>query len=61
MRVLLNINIDILWSVITKCIKVPLMGTHFSCENVFAKHFIELFLIFSGAAVQNPGFRETKI
>ena len=42
--VLLKIKVDISWSVITKCIKVPLMRTHFACKNVFNKHLIELLL-----------------
>ena len=42
MSVLLKINFDILWSVIAKCIKDPLMSTDFACENVFTKQLIKL-------------------
>ena len=56
--VLLKINVDISWSVITKCIKVSLMGTHFACENAFTKHLIRLLLILSGE--QNPGPEKEK-
>ena len=48
MWILLQINVDILWSVIKTCIKVPLISTHFACKNVFAKQLIELLLMLSG-------------
>ena len=48
MWVLLKINVDIPWSVITKFIKVPFMGTYFACEDVFTKQLIELLLILNG-------------
>ena len=49
------INFDIWWSVIAKCIKSPLMGTHSACGNVLTEQLIELLLIFSGDVKQNPG------
>ena len=55
MWVLLKINFDILWSVNTKCIKGPLVSTHFACENVFTKQLIELLLILGGDVGQNLG------
>ena len=60
MWVLLKINVDILWSAITKCIKVPLMSTHFACKNVFTKQLTELLLMLSGGIEQNPGSEKEK-
>ena len=48
-----KINFDILWSVIAKCIKGPLMSTHSTCENVFTKQLTAL-LIFCSDVKQNP-------
>ena len=53
MWVLLKINFDILWSVIAKCMKGPLMSTHSACENVFTKQLIQLLLIICGDVEQN--------
>ena len=58
--VLLKINFDISWSVVAKCIKDPLMSTHFACENVFTKQLIELLLILCGDVEQNPGPEKEK-
>ena len=58
--VLLKINVNISWSVITKCIQVHLMSTHFVCENLLTKHLIELLLILSGDIEQNPGPEKEK-
>ena len=60
MWILLKINFDISQSVIAKCIKGPLMSTHFACENVFTKQLIELLLILSGYVEQNPGPEKEK-
>ena len=60
MWVLLNTNFDILWSVIAKCIKGPLMSTHSASENVLTKQLIELLLILSGDVEQNPGPEKQK-
>ena len=60
MWVLLNTNFDILWSVIAKCIKRPLMSTHSASENVLTKQLIELLLILSGDVEQNPGPEKQK-
>ena len=59
--VLLKINFDILWSVIAKCIKDPLMSTDFACENVFTKQLIKLLLILCGDVEQKPWSRQRKI
>ena len=55
MWVLIKINVDISWSVITKYIEFPLMSTCFACKNIFTKHLIELLLIPSGDGEQKPG------
>ena len=60
MWVLLKINFDILLSDIAKCIKGPLMSTHFACKNVFTKQLIEVLLILSGDVEQNPGPEKEK-
>ena len=44
MWVLIKINVDISWSVITKCIAVLLMRTYFACKNIITKDLIELLL-----------------
>ena len=53
--VLLKESFDTSWLVISKCIKSPLVNTHYACENIFTKQLIELFLILSGNVEQNPG------
>ena len=58
MWVLLKINFNILWSVIAKYTKGPLISTHCTCENFFTKQFIELLLILCGDVEQS---RERKI
>ena len=60
MWVLLNINVNISWSFITKCIIVPHKSTHFACENVFLKHLTALLLIVSGDVEKKPGPEEEK-
>ena len=60
MSVLLKIDFDILWSVITNCIKGPLMSTYSAYENVFTKHLIDLLLILCGDVEQNPGPEKEK-
>ena len=53
MWLLLKINFNILWSVIAKYTKGPLISTHSACENVFTKQFIELLLILYGDVEQS--------
>ena len=60
MSVLLKIDFDILWSVITNCIKGPLMSTYSAYENVFTKHLVDLLLILYDDVEQNPGPEKEK-
>ena len=61
MWVLLKINFDISWSVISICIEGPLMSTHSAWQNVFTKQLIELLLILCDDVGQNPGPEKKKI
>ena len=36
------------------------MSTYFTCENIFTKHLIELWLILNGDVEQNPGPEKEK-
>ena len=60
MWVLLKINFDISWSVISKCIKGPLMSTHSARENVFTKQSIELLYYFVAMLNQTLWSKEGK-
>ena len=60
MWVLPKINFDISWSVIAKCLKDPLMSTHYACESVFTKQLIELLQILCGDVEPNPGPEKEK-